>query len=103
METKRRQENQTVFRRIKDLRLSLGQISELLRLGKESYCNVKHKWPDNGQHTVFAGESRALQTNWSGCLCIDVAGSRDLFSRYQCGFRRQGRKYSTQSAITFHY
>ena len=53
------------------------------------------------QHTVCAGESRALQTNWSNSLCNDVAGSRDLFSRYQCGFCHQGRKYPTQSAITF--
>ena len=59
------------------------------------------KWPGTGQHTVCARESRALQTNWSNSLCIDVAGSRDLFSRYQCGFRRQGRKHSTQSAINF--
>ena len=50
----------TVFRHIKDLRLSLGQISELLRLRKESYCNVKLKWRDTGLHTVCAGESRAL-------------------------------------------
>ena len=34
-------------------------------------------------------------------FCIDVTGSRDLFPRYQCWFRSQGRKYSTQSAITF--
>ena len=53
------------------------------------------------QHTVCAGESRALQTNWSNSLYNDVAGSRDLFSRYQCGFCHQGRKYPTQSAITF--
>ena len=53
------------------------------------------------QHTVCAGESRALQTNWSNSLCNDVAGSRDLFSRYQCGFCHQGRKYPTQSANTF--
>ena len=33
-------------------RFSLGQISELLRLTKESYCNVKLKCPDTGQHTV---------------------------------------------------
>ena len=33
-------------------RLSLGQISELLRLRKERYCNIKMKWPDTGQHTV---------------------------------------------------
>ena len=33
-------------------RFSLGQISELLRLTKESYCNVKLKWPDTGQHTL---------------------------------------------------
>ena len=32
---------------------------------------------------------------------LGVTGSRDLFPRYQCWFRRQGRKYSTQSAITF--
>ena len=81
--------------------MSLGQISVLLQLRKESDCNVKLKWPDTGQHTVCAGESRALQTNWSNSLCNDVAGSRDLFSRYQCGFCRQGRKYPTQSAITF--
>ena len=81
--------------------MSLGQISELLRLRKESYCNVKLKWRDTRLHTVCAGESRALQTNWSNSLCIDVTDSRDLFPRYQCGFRRQGRKYSTQSAITF--
>ena len=99
METKTKK--LTVFRHIKDLRLSLGQISELLRLRKESYCNVKLKWRDTGLHTVCAGESRALQTNWSNSLCIDVTDSRDLFPRYQCGFRRQGRKYSTQSAITF--
>ena len=98
---KRRQKNETVFRHIKDLRLSLGQISDLLQLRKESDCNVKLKWPDTGEHTVCAGESRALQTNWSNSLCNDVAGSRDLFSRYQCGFCRQGRKYPTQSAITF--
>ena len=54
-----------------------------------------------GYNTVCAKESRALQTNWSSSLCIDVTGSRDLFPRYQCWFRRQGRKYSTQSAITF--
>ena len=54
-----------------------------------------------GYNTVCAKESRALQTNWSSSLCIDVTGSRDLFLRYQCWFRRQGRKYSTQSAITF--
>ena len=99
METKTKK--LTVFCHIKDLRLSLGQISELLRLRKESYCNVKLKWRDTGLHTVCAGESRALQTNWSYSLCIDVTDSRDLFPRYQCGFRRQGRKYSTQSAITF--
>ena len=34
-------------------RFSLGQISELLRLTKESYCNVKLKCPDTGQHTVL--------------------------------------------------
>ena len=33
-------------------RFSLGQISELLRLTKESYCNVKLKCPDTGQYTV---------------------------------------------------
>ena len=33
---KRRGKNQTVFRHFKDFRLSLGQISELLRLRKES-------------------------------------------------------------------
>ena len=33
-------------------RFSLGQISEFLRLAKESYCNVKLKCPDTGQHTV---------------------------------------------------
>ena len=33
-------------------RFSLGQISELLRSKKESYCNVKLKCPDTGQHTV---------------------------------------------------
>ena len=33
-------------------RFSLGQISELLRLTKESYCNIKLKCPDTGQHTV---------------------------------------------------
>ena len=74
----------TVFRHIKDLRLSLGQISELLRLRKESYCNVKLKWLDTGLHTVCAKESRAFQTNWSGSLCIDLTGSRDVFPRYQC-------------------
>ena len=73
----------TVFRHIKDLRLSLGQISELLRLRKETFCNVKLKWLDTGLHTVCAKESRAFQTNWSGSLCIDVTGSRDLFPRYQ--------------------
>ena len=99
METKTKK--LTVFCHVKDLRLSLGQISELLRLRKESYCNIKLKWRDTGLHTVCAGESRALQTNWSNSLCIDVTDSRDLFPRYQCGFRRQGRKYSTQSAITF--
>ena len=31
---------------------SLGQISELLRLTKESCCNVKLKCSDTGQHTV---------------------------------------------------
>ena len=38
-------------------RFSLGQISELLRLAKESYCNIKLKCPDTGQHTVFSNES----------------------------------------------
>ena len=33
-------------------RLSLGQISEFVRLRKDSYCNVKLEWPDSGQHTV---------------------------------------------------
>ena len=33
-------------------RFSLGQISELLQLTKESYCNVKLKCPDTGQYTV---------------------------------------------------
>ena len=33
-------------------RLSLGQISELLRLRKESYNISKLKCPDTGQHTV---------------------------------------------------
>ena len=33
-------------------RLSLGQISELLRLRKERYYDIKMKWPDTGQHTV---------------------------------------------------
>ena len=33
-------------------RFSLGQISELLRLTKKSYSNVKMKCPDTGQHTV---------------------------------------------------
>ena len=65
----------TVFRHIKDLRLSLGQISELLRLRKESYCNVKLKWLDTGLHT-YVPRNPAL-------LCIDVTGSRDLFPRYQ--------------------
>ena len=32
--------------------LSLGQISELLRLRKESYNISKLKCPDTGQHTV---------------------------------------------------
>ena len=31
----------------------MGQISELLRPIKESYCNVKLKWPVTGQHTVI--------------------------------------------------
>ena len=74
----------TVFRHIKDLRLSLGQISELLRLRKESYCNVKLKWLDTGVTYCGAKESRAFQTNWSGSLCIDLTGSRDVFPRYQC-------------------
>ena len=34
-------------------------------------------------------------------LLYNKAGSRDQFSRYQCGFRLHGRKYSTRSAITF--
>ena len=33
-------------------RFSLGQISVPLRLTKESYCNLKLKCPDTGQHTV---------------------------------------------------
>ena len=33
-------------------RLSLGQISEFVRLRKDSYCNVKLERPDSGQHTV---------------------------------------------------
>ena len=33
-------------------RFSLGQFSELLRLTEESYCNLKLKCPDTGQHTV---------------------------------------------------
>ena len=37
-------------------RFSLGQISELLRLTKESYCSVKLKCPDTGQHTVLFRE-----------------------------------------------
>ena len=34
-------------------------------------------------------------------LLYNKAGSRDQFSRYQCGFLSHGRKYSTRSAITF--
>ena len=41
-------------------RFSLGQISELLRSTKESYCNVKLKCPDTGQHTVRS-ESKDLR------------------------------------------
>ena len=51
METKAKELN---CRHIQELnRLSLGQISEFLRLRKESYCNVKLKWPDTGQHTLY--------------------------------------------------
>ena len=52
METK--EKKWTVFRHIKDRlnRLSPGQISKFVRSRKESYCNVKLKWPDTGQHTV---------------------------------------------------
>ena len=32
-------------------RFSLGQISHLLRLTKESYCNLKLKYPDTEKHT----------------------------------------------------
>ena len=39
---------------------SLGQISELLRLRKESYCNVKLKCLDTGQHTVLLVKSEKL-------------------------------------------
>ena len=43
-------------------RLFLGQISDPLRLRKESYCNVKLKWPDTGQHTVpFENRKKAFQ------------------------------------------
>ena len=51
METK--EKKKTVFRHIKDRlnRLSLGQISKFVRSRKDSYCNVKLKWPDTGQHT----------------------------------------------------
>ena len=35
-------------------RFSLGQISELLLLTKESYVNVKLKCQDTGQHTVMS-------------------------------------------------
>ena len=46
-------------------RLSLGQISELLRLRKERYYNIKMKWPDTGQHNVtlygiFLGRGAAM-------------------------------------------
>ena len=55
-------------------RFSLGQISELLRLTKESSCNVKLKCPDTGKHTVLFWECTvtdlrflnkvAVRTNW---------------------------------------
>ena len=55
-------------------RFSLGQISELLRLIKESYCNFKLKCSDTGQHTVLFWECTvtdlcflnkvAVRTNW---------------------------------------
>ena len=41
-------------------RFSLGQISELLLLTKESYCNVKLKCPDTGQHTVSGFSMKIL-------------------------------------------
>ena len=55
-------------------RFPLGQISELLLLRKESYCNLKLKCPDTGQHTVpnqvkKYGNSRGgsmTSTPWNG-------------------------------------
>ena len=60
METKTKK--LTVSRHIKDLRLSLGDISELLRLRKESYCNVKLKWRDTGilGYILYVPENPAL-------------------------------------------
>ena len=51
-------------------RFSLGQISELLRLTKESYCNVKLKCPDTGQHTVQVFGRITLNIFMIQTLCI---------------------------------
>ena len=47
-------------------RFSLRQTSELLRLTKESYCNLKLKCPDTGKHTVMCHEIPRLpnQSDW---------------------------------------
>ena len=55
-------------------RFSLGQISELLRLTKESYCNLKLKCPDAGKHTVMCHEYLVCQTNQIGSRDIFVGG-----------------------------
>ena len=41
-------------------RSSTGQISELLRLRKESDSSFKLKWPDTGKHTVLGTFNRGV-------------------------------------------
>ena len=67
---------------------SLGQISELLRLRKESYCNIQLKCLDTGQHTVLlvksekiVGRRRSLSSYDKSILPI-LEGFEVFFTRH---------------------
>ena len=66
------------------LRFSLGQISELLRLTKKSYCNLKLKCPDTGQHTVIIFGSSDLFIIVFIEQLLALVGSLSLASGHDC-------------------
>ena len=68
-------------------RFSLGQISELLRLTKESYCNVKLKCPDTGQHTVHVRTCISIAPithSWKETKPIPTRFTYRILSTVQC-------------------